>query len=69
MELPTIHLFSTTQDDLQTTLRTTVALARQPDARVIIMVSRGTGRREQVGARAELRQWPVSVCCDALGTS
>jgi hypothetical protein len=62
--LPAVHVISTSKDELQTTLRGTVALANQSNVRVIILVSSDTGLRE----RARVQREPLS-CLSLLVTS
>jgi hypothetical protein len=44
---PTVHLINTTTLGVQAALKSTLALARRPDTRVIINVSRGSGCKEE----------------------
>ena len=43
MERPVVHIISTTPAEAQAVLRTTLSLAQQPDIRVIICISSGSG--------------------------
>ena len=60
MGSPTVHVISTTKGELQTTLKSTLPLVNEPDARVIIVVSRSGGLAERAVATAEVHRWPIS---------
>jgi hypothetical protein len=47
MGSPTVHVITTTRSEVQAVVRSTLAMAKQPDTRVIIVVSDASGKRER----------------------
>jgi hypothetical protein len=62
MGSPTVHVISTTKAELQTTLKSTLPLVNEPDARVIIVVSDGSPVLTRAGQQKnwllKLAPWP-----------